>query len=118
VRLRTLQLLLNGATSVLRRSMRICEECGTERRITLLEQAVTTHDGKTVIGLFGEGRCLCPSYALDALDLEALDNTLKETAGNEGSDDLDLESAESLSWPPELEEAPRPDKTKKPRPRT
>ena len=71
--------------------MRICEECGTERRITLLEQAVTTHDGQMVIGLFGEGRCLCPSYALDTLDLEALDNERKETSANEESEDLDLE---------------------------
>ena len=71
--------------------MRVCEECGTERRITLLEQAVTTHDGQMVIGLFGEGRCLCPSYAVDALDLEALDNTRKETAENEEGDELDPE---------------------------
>ncbi len=98
--------------------MRICEECGTERRITLLEQAVTTHDGQTVIGLFGEGRCLCPSFALDALDLEALDNSRKEAAENDESDDLDLESSEPLIWPPDSDEAPRPDKTRKPRPRT
>ena len=70
--------------------MRICEECGTERRITLLEQAVTTHDGQMVIGLFGEGRCLCPTYALDTLDLEALDDTRKEqTAENEEGDEVD-----------------------------
>ena len=66
--------------------MRICEECGTERRITLLEQAVKTHDGQMVIGLFGEGRCLCPSYALDTLDLEALDNARKETEDEESAD--------------------------------
>lgn len=66
--------------------MRICEECGTERRITLLEQAVTTHDGQMVIGLFGEGRCLCPTYALDALDLEALDDTRKATDDVESAD--------------------------------
>jgi hypothetical protein len=72
--------------------MRICEECGTERRITLLEQAVTTHDGQMVIGLFGEGRCLCPTYALDTLDLEALDDTRKqaeddvESSGSEEPD--------------------------------
>lgn len=67
--------------------MRVCEECGTERRITLLEQAVTTHDGQMVIGLFGEGRCLCPTYALDALDLEALDDTRKQAEDDvEGSD--------------------------------
>lgn len=76
---------------MLRRSVRVCEECGTERRITLLEQAVTTYDGQMVIGLFGEGRCLCPSYALDELDLEALDNTRKEAAEKEESDELDLE---------------------------
>ena len=77
---------------MLRRSMRICEDCGTERRITLLEQAVTTHDVQMLIGLFGEGRCSCPSYALDALDLEALDNTRKEEAGeNDESEDLDPE---------------------------
>ena len=103
---------------MLRRSMRICEECGTERRITLLEQAVTTHDGQTVIGLFGEGRCLCPSYALDALDLEALDNTLKEAAPEEESDDLDLESDDSFSLSSELEAEPDPGKTRKRRPRT
>ena len=93
--------------------MRICEECGTERRITLLEQAVTTHDGQTVIGLFGEGRCLCPSYALDALDLEALDNTLKETAESEETDAVDLESDEPLSAL--FEPDPPPDQKKKPR---
>ena len=76
---------------MLRRSIRVCEECGTERRITLLEQAVTTHDGQMVIGLFGEGRCLCPTYALDALDLEALDNTRKEDAESEDSEEFDLE---------------------------
>ena len=67
--------------------MRICEECGTERRITLLEQAVTTQDGQMVIGLFGEGRCLCPTYALDALDLEALDNSRLQTPEDVESDD-------------------------------
>lgn len=76
---------------MLRRSIRVCEECGTERRITLLEQAVTTHDGQMVIGLFGEGRCLCPTYALDALDLEALDNTRKEASENEEAEELDPE---------------------------
>ena len=100
--------------------MRICEECGTERRITLLEQAVTTADGQMVIGLFGEGRCLCPSYALDALDLEALDNTRKEeTASSEEGDELDSEVDESCDVPNPLEEAPAPEaKNKKPRPRT
>jgi hypothetical protein len=44
-----------------------------------------------VIGLFGEGRCLCPTYALDALDLEALDNTRKEDAESEDSEEFDLE---------------------------
>jgi hypothetical protein len=99
--------------------MRICEECGTERRITLLEQAVTTTDGQMVIGLFGEGRCLCPSYALDALDLEALDNTRKEeTASNEEGDELDPELDESLD-PNPLEAASPPEaKNKTPRPRT
>ena len=72
---------------MLRRSMRICEECGTERRITLLEQAVTTQDGQMVIGLFGEGRCLCPTYALDALDLEALDDTRQQAAEREEIED-------------------------------
>ena len=67
--------------------MRICEECGTERRITLLEQAVTTHDGQMVIGLFGEGRCLCPTYALDTLDLEALDDTRKQAEDDVESSD-------------------------------
>ena len=95
--------------------MRICEECGTERRITLLEQAVTTHDGQTVIGLFGEGRCLCPSYALDALDLEALDNSRKEAAENDESDDLDLESDEPLSVL--FEADPPAGHKKKPRPK-
>ena len=76
---------------MLRRSMRICEECGAERRISLLEQAVTTLDGQMVIGLLGEGRCLCPSYALDTLDLEALDNTRKEDAENEEDEELDRE---------------------------
>lgn len=100
--------------------MRICEECGTERRITLLEQAVTTQDGQMVIGLFGEGRCLCPSYALDALDLEALDNTRKEeTAVNGESDELDSELDESFDAPLALEADPPPEvKNKKPRPRT
>ena len=69
--------------------MRICEECGTERRITLLEQAVTTHDGQMVIGLFGEGRCLCPTYALDALDLEALDDTRKQAEDDAESSDAE-----------------------------
>ena len=95
--------------------MRICEECGTERRITLLEQAVTTHDGQTVIGLFGEGRCLCPSYALDALDLEALDNSRKEAAENDESDDLDLEPDEPLSVL--FEADPPAGHMKKPRPK-
>jgi hypothetical protein len=72
---------------VLRRSVRICEECGTERRITLLEQAVTTSDGRMVTGLFGEGRCLCPSYALDALDLEALDATRRKDSESEEDDE-------------------------------
>ena len=100
--------------------MRICEECGTERRITLLEQAVTTADGQMVIGLFGEGRCLCPSYALDALDLEALDNTRKEeTASNEEGDELDPEVDDSFDVPNPLETPPPPEtKSKKPRPRT
>jgi hypothetical protein len=99
--------------------MRICEECGTERRITLLEQAVTTTDGQMVIGLFGEGRCLCPSYALDALDLEALDNTRKEeTASSEEGDELDLEADEPFDVPAVLESDPPPEpKTRKPRPR-
>ena len=50
-----------------------------------------------VIGLFGEGRCLCPSYALDALDLEALDDTRKQDAESmdgyesEETEDLDIE---------------------------
>lgn len=74
---------------MLRRSMRVCEECGTERRITLLEQAVTTHDGQMVIGLFGEGRCLCPSYALDALDLEALDDTRRQAEDDVESDAIE-----------------------------
>ena len=69
--------------------MRVCEECGTERRITLLEQAVTTSDGQMVIGLFGEGRCLCPSYALDALDLEALDDTRRQAAERDEMEDAD-----------------------------
>ena len=69
--------------------MRVCEECGTERRITLLEQAVTTHDGQMVIGLFGEGRCLCPSYALDALDLEALDDTRRRAEDDVESDAIE-----------------------------
>lgn len=69
--------------------MRVCEECGTERRITLLEQAVTTHDGQMVIGLFGEGRCLCPSYALDALDLEALDDTRRQSDDDVESDEIE-----------------------------
>lgn len=69
--------------------MRVCEECGTERRITLLEQAVTTHDGQMVIGLFGEGRCLCPSYALDALDLEALDDTRRQAEDDVESDAIE-----------------------------
>lgn len=77
---------------MLRRSMRVCEECGTERRITLLEQAVTTHDGQMVIGLFGEGRCLCPTYALDSLDLEALDDTRKAAEDAESSDTEDPDS--------------------------
>ena len=100
--------------------MRICEECGTERRITLLEQAVTTADGQMVIGLFGEGRCQCPSYALDALDLEALDNTRKEeTALNEEGDELDPEVDDSFDVPNPLEASPPPEtKSKKPRPRT
>lgn len=67
----------------------MCEECGTERRITLLEQAVTTHDGQMVIGLFGEGRCLCPTYALDTLDLEALDDTRKQA-----EDDVEISGSE------------------------
>ena len=71
--------------------MRICEECGAERRITLLEQAVTTLDGQIVTGLFGEGRCLCPSYALDALDLEALDATRKETEESYPSGEVDTD---------------------------
>ena len=75
---------------MLRRSMRVCEDCGTERRITLLEQAVTTSDGQIVTGLFGEARCLCPSYALDELDLEALEDARKESARSEESEDLDL----------------------------
>ena len=105
---------------MLRRSMRICEECGTERRITLLEQAVTTADGQMVIGLFGEGRCQCPSYALDALDLEALDNTRKEeTASNEEGDEMDPEMDDSFDVPNPLEASPPPEtKSKKPRPRT
>ena len=74
---------------MLRRSMRVCEECGTERRITLLEQAVKTHDGQMVIGLFGEGRCLCPSYALDALDLEALDDTRRQAEDDVESDAIE-----------------------------
>lgn len=69
--------------------MRVCEECGSERRITLLEQAVTTHDGQMVIGLFGEGRCLCPSYALDALDLEALDDTRRQAEDDVESDAIE-----------------------------
>lgn len=69
--------------------MRVCEECGTERRITLLEQAVKTHDGQMVIGLFGEGRCLCPSYALDALDLEALDDTRRRAEDDVESDAIE-----------------------------
>ena len=69
--------------------MRVCEECGSERRITLLEQAVTTHDGQMVIGLFGEGRCLCPSYALDALDLEALDDTRRRAEDDVESDAIE-----------------------------
>ena len=69
--------------------MRICEECGGERRITLLEQAVKTLDGQTVIGLFGEGRCLCPSYALDALDLEALDESRRKEEEDASSDEMD-----------------------------
>jgi hypothetical protein len=69
--------------------MRVCEECGTERRITLLEQAVKTHDGQMVIGLFGEGRCLCPSYALDALDLEALDDTRRQAEDDVESDAIE-----------------------------
>lgn len=76
---------------MLRRSIRVCEECGTERRITLLEQAVTTTDGQVVIGLFGEARCQCPSYALDELDLQALDNSLKENAADEEDDELDVD---------------------------
>ena len=69
--------------------MRVCEECGTERRITLLEQAVKTHDGQMVIGLFGEGRCLCPFYALDALDLEALDDTRRQAEDDVESDAIE-----------------------------
>lgn len=76
---------------MLRRSVRVCEECGAERRITLLEQAVKTSDGQMVVGLFGEGRCLCPSYALDELDLEALDNTRKQAETDEEPDQLDPE---------------------------
>lgn len=79
--------------------MRICEECGAERRITLLEQAVTTSDGQMVTGLFGEGRCLCPSYALDALDLEALDATRKQEAESDASEASDLEPGDE----PDLE---------------
>ena len=44
-----------------------------------------------VVGLFGEGRCLCPSYALDELDLEALDNTRKQAETDEEPDQLDPE---------------------------
>ena len=74
---------------MLRRSIRYCEDCGTERRITLLEQAVKTHDGQMVIGLFGEARCLCPSYALDALDLESLEETRNKNTQIDESDDIE-----------------------------
>src|SRR5215216_2882167 len=95
--------------------MRICEECGTERRITLLEQAVTTHGGELVIGLFGEGRCSCPSYALDDLDLAALGDTQTETVETEESEDLDLEIQRLLAGAPPPEADPPAAKSKKPR---
>ncbi|HEY0241904.1 MAG TPA: hypothetical protein VGC52_04515 [Gemmatimonadaceae bacterium] len=48
-----------------------------------------THDGQMVIGLLGEGRCLCPSYALDALDLEALDDTRRQAEDDVESDAIE-----------------------------
>ena len=110
---------------MLRRSIRVCEDCGTERRITLLEQAVTTSDGQIVTGLFGEGRCLCPSYALDELDLEALEDERTESAKSEESEELDVENADAPderlneffeSAPAIDTNPPVPDK-KKPRPK-
>lgn len=95
--------------------MRVCEECGTERRITLLEQAVTTDDGELVMGLFGEGRCACPSYALDELDLAALGDSPGETAESEDSDELDVELARLLASPLAAEAELPANKSKKPR---
>lgn len=95
--------------------MRVCEECGTERRITLLEQAVTTDDGELVMGLFGEGRCACPSYALDELDLAALGDPESEIAESEETDELDLEIAKLLGSPAAEESDLPANKTRKPR---
>lgn len=58
---------------MLRKAKRICEHCGTERRISMIEESVVTLAGETVTGLFGEGRCLCDNRALSELDLKALE---------------------------------------------
>ena len=100
---------------MLRRTVRLCEECGTERRITLLEQAVTTDDGELVMGLFGEGRCECPSYALDELDLAALGDPQSPSIESDESEDLDLEIRRLLAGLPPDDEEPPAGKNKKPR---